>query len=65
VIDGATGLRQNREPLFPGAVVTLDVCHVVEKLWALGHHFHAEASEEFRTCVEGRNWCTPVRPGNG
>jgi hypothetical protein len=52
VLDGAKGLKQNLERLFPKAIFTLDVCHVVEKLWALGQHFHAEASEELRTGVE-------------
>lgn len=52
VLDGAKGLKQNLEPLFPKAIFTLDVCHVVERLWALGHHFHAEASEELKACVE-------------
>jgi hypothetical protein len=40
------------EPLFPKAIFTLDVCHVVEKLWALGHHFHAEGSKELKEWVE-------------
>jgi hypothetical protein len=52
VLDGAKGLKQNLEPLFPRAIFTLDVCHVVERLWALGHHFHPEASPELRACVE-------------
>src|SRR4029078_10805088 len=52
VMDGAKGLRQNLEPLFPGAIVTLDVCHVVEKLWALGHHFHKEGSAALAAWVE-------------
>jgi len=52
VMDGAKGLRQNLAPLFPGAVVTLDVCHVVEKLWALGHRFHREGSGELTAWVE-------------
>jgi hypothetical protein len=52
VLDGAKGLKQNLEPLFPTAIFTLDICHVVEKLWALGHHFHAEASAELKACVE-------------
>jgi hypothetical protein len=52
VMDGAKGLRQNLEPLFPGAIVTLDVCHVVEKLWALGHRFHKEGSAELTAWVE-------------
>ena len=52
VMDGAKGLRQNLVPLFPGAIVTLDVCHVVEKLWALGHRFHKEGSAELTAWVE-------------
>ena len=52
VLDGAKGLKHNLEPLFPKAIFTLDVCHVVEKLWALGRHFHAEGSEELTTWVE-------------
>src|ERR1700674_5054882 len=52
VMDGAKGLRQNLVPLFPGAIVTLDVCHVVEKLWALGHRFHQEGSAELTAWVE-------------
>jgi hypothetical protein len=52
VMDGAKGLRHNLAPLFPGAVVTLDVCHVVEKLWALGHCFHKEGSAELTAWVE-------------
>jgi hypothetical protein len=52
VMDGAKGLRQNLVPLFPKAIVTLDVCHVVEKLWALGHRFHPEGSAALTAWVE-------------
>lgn len=52
VLDGAKGLKHQLEPLFPQAIFTLDVCHVVEKLWALGHHFHAEGSAELKAWVE-------------
>jgi len=52
VVDGAKGLKHNLEPLFPKAIFTLDVCHVIEKLWALGHHFHAEGSEDLQEWVE-------------
>jgi Uncharacterised protein family (UPF0236) len=52
VLDGAKGLKQQLEPLFSKAIFTLDVCHVVEKLWALGHHFHTEGSEELKAWVE-------------
>ena len=31
VLDGAKGLRDNWEPLFPRAIFMWDVCHVVEK----------------------------------
>ncbi len=42
VVDGAKGLKGIMEPLFPKAIFTLDVCHVVERLWELGHRFHKE-----------------------
>jgi hypothetical protein len=52
VLDGAKGLKHSMERLFPQAIFTLDVCHVVERLWALGHHFHKEGSEELKDWVE-------------
>jgi hypothetical protein len=52
VMDGAKGLRQKLQRLFPHAVLTLDICHVVEKLWALGHRFHKEGSAELTAWVE-------------
>jgi len=52
VLDGAKGLAQNLQPLFPRAIFTLDVCHVVERLWGLGHRFHKEGSEELKAWVE-------------
>ena len=52
VADGAKGLKEKLEPLFPNAIITLDVCHVVEKLWELGHRFHKEGSEELKAWVE-------------
>jgi hypothetical protein len=52
VLDGAKGLKHSLEPLFPGAIFTLDVCHVVEKLWDLGHRFHPEGSAELKAWVE-------------
>jgi hypothetical protein len=50
VSDGAKGY--GFESLFPRAIYTLDVYHVLERLWALGHHFHKEASAELRDWVE-------------
>jgi hypothetical protein len=52
VVDGAQGLKENLEQAFPRAIFTVDVCHVVEKLWDLGHRFHAEGSEELKAQVE-------------
>lgn len=52
VVDGANGLENNLAPLFPNAIVTLDVIHVVERLWSLGRHFHREGSEELKEWVE-------------
>jgi hypothetical protein len=51
VLDGANGLKDNLEPLFPRAIFTVDVCHVVEKLWDLGHRFHKEGSEQLKAQV--------------
>jgi len=52
VVDGAKGLKEKMEQLFPKAIFTLDVCHVVEKLWKLAGCFHAEGSEELKAWVE-------------
>ena len=53
MLDGAKGLKEKLEPLFPNAIITLDVCHVVEKLWELGHRFHKEGSEELKAWGRG------------
>jgi hypothetical protein len=60
VLDGAKSLKGSLRPLFPKAIFTLDVCHVVEKLWALGRHYHNEGSvalaawvDEFKELVYG------------
>jgi hypothetical protein len=52
VIDGAKGLKHNLEAVFPNAEITLDIFHVIEKLWVLGHQYHAEGSEELKAWVE-------------
>jgi hypothetical protein len=52
VLDGAQGLRENMEALFPKATITLDVCHVVEKLWEAGRCFHKEGSPELKAWVD-------------
>lgn len=51
VLDGAKGLKHQMETLFPKAIFTLDVCHVVEKLWALGRHYHPEGSAALESWV--------------
>lgn len=52
VLDGAKGLKHQFERLFPNAIFTLDICHVVERLWALGHCYHKEGSAELKAWVE-------------
>jgi hypothetical protein len=52
VLDGAKGLKNSLERQFPQAIFTLDVCHVVERLWTLGRHFHKEGSKELKDWVE-------------
>ena len=52
VLDGAKSLKGSLKLLFPKAIFTLDVCHVVEKLWALGRHYHKEGSTELAAWVE-------------
>jgi len=52
VVDGASSLKGYLEPLFPTAIFTLDVCHVVERLWKLGRHFHAEGSAALTAWVD-------------
>jgi Uncharacterised protein family (UPF0236) len=61
VLDGARGLKHQLEPLFPKAIFTLDVCHVIERLWTLGRHYHAEGSEGLKACVD--DWKTLVYAG--
>jgi hypothetical protein len=52
VVDGAPSLKAHLEALFPKAIFTLDVCHVVERLWKLGRHFHAEGSDALTAWVD-------------
>ncbi|WP_161967565.1 hypothetical protein [Fimbriiglobus ruber] len=64
VVDGASGLRSNLAAAFPNAIATVDVCHVVEKLWELGHRFHQEGSAELRARVEEwKAWVYAGRAG--
>jgi hypothetical protein len=52
VLDGATGLKENLQRLFPTAIFTMDVYHVVERLWSLGRRFHPEGSAALKAWVE-------------
>lgn len=52
VVDGAASLKGSLEALFPKAIFTLDVCHVVERLWKVGRHFHAEGSAALTAWVD-------------
>jgi hypothetical protein len=52
VMDGVESLKSDLETLFPQAIFTLDIWHVVERLWALGRHYHEEGSEALAEWVE-------------
>jgi hypothetical protein len=52
IVDGAHGLKHQMQSLFPNAIFTLDVYHVVERLWSLAHHFHKEGSTELQAWVD-------------
>jgi hypothetical protein len=52
LLDGATSLKKAMKREFPKAIFTLDVWHVVEKLWAVGRHYHKEGSDELAAWVE-------------
>jgi len=52
LMDGAKRLRTALQAQFPKAIFTLDVCHVVEKLWAVGRCFHPEGSEALAAFVD-------------
>jgi len=54
VSDGAGGLAQNMRKVFAGAIFTLDVRHVEERLWAAGRSFHREGSQELAAWVKER-----------
>jgi len=52
VTDGDNDLARYFAELFPDATRTIDVIHVVEKLWDAGSSVHREGSEEHRAWVE-------------
>jgi Uncharacterised protein family (UPF0236) len=52
VTDGARRLRTALEAKFPKAIFTLDIWHVVERLWKVGRHYHKEGSDELQQFVD-------------
>lgn len=52
VTDGDNDLARYIAELFPDAIHTIDVMHVVEKLWDAGSSVHREGSPECRAWVE-------------
>jgi hypothetical protein len=52
LMDGAPKLKKALHRQFPQAIFTLDVWHVVERLWKLGRHYHPEGSEALTAWVE-------------
>src|SRR5581483_4321045 len=54
LVDGANGLEHNLRRLFDGAIFTLDVRHVEERIWTAGRAFHREASPELAAWVKER-----------
>ncbi len=52
LMDGAKSLRRLMKKYFPKALLTLDIYHAVEKLWALGRHYQPGGSKELQGFVE-------------
>jgi hypothetical protein len=52
VTDGSKRLYPALQRQFPKAIFTLDVWHVVERLWAVGRLYHPEGSEELHAWVD-------------
>jgi hypothetical protein len=52
VMDGVESLKSDLEALFPKAIFTLDIWHVMERLWSLGRHYHQEGSDPLKEWVD-------------
>ncbi len=50
--DGDNDLARYVSELFPDAIHTIDVMHIVEKLWDAGSSVHREGTDELRAWVE-------------
>jgi hypothetical protein len=53
VMDGDTNFRLRMREHFPQARLTLDIYHVLERLWELGRHYHPEGSDQLAALVTG------------
>lgn len=51
-VDGEPCLHDRLAELFPNASFALDIRHLEEKLWDVGHLFHPEGSDELKNWVE-------------
>jgi hypothetical protein len=54
LLDGERALWDAQEVYFPESVGILDLFHVLERLWAVAHCFHAEGSDGAKRFVEHR-----------
>lgn len=54
IIDGEICLRQGLGKLFPNAVFTLDIRHLQEKLWNVGHAIFPEGGKKLQEWVEDK-----------
>jgi hypothetical protein len=54
LMDGEKGLWAMRREWIKGAIEILDLLHVLERLWAVAHCFHAEKSREAEDFVNHR-----------
>jgi hypothetical protein len=52
LLDGVESLKSDLEALFPNAIFTVDIWHVVERLWSLGRRFHPEGSDALQEWVD-------------
>ncbi len=55
VTDGDLDLDRYAKRYFPEAIHTIDVMHVIEKLWAAGQCLHPEGSRELKRWVDRQN----------
>lgn len=54
VTDGERALQRRVMKLLPGAILILDLLHVLEKLWRAAYCFHEEGSQEAEDWVKER-----------